>query len=67
MTRAQIFEEVIPKYFMQQRKKVYRAVVDQLTFEEKRLFPNRGTMKQKKRLNDETLLSTKPWAGGEGE
>jgi len=67
MTRPEIFEAVIPEYFMQRRKKEYRAIIDELTFEEKRLFPDRRTMKQKTRLNDETVLSTKPLTKGEGE
>ena len=67
MTRPQIFEAVIPKYFMQRRKKVYRAVIDELTFDEKRLFPDRRRMKRKSQLNDETLLSTGPCPGGESK
>lgn len=64
MTRPQIFEAVIPKYFMQRRQKDYRAIIDELTFTEKRLFPDRRAMKRKTQLNDETLLSTRPWPGG---
>ncbi len=67
MRRPQIFEAVIPKYFMQRRKKDYRTVIHELAFEEGRLFPDRRTMKRKTQLNDETLLSTKAWPGGEGE
>ncbi len=67
MMKPQIFEVVIPKYFMQRRKKEYRRVIDDLTFKEGRLFPDRRTMKLKSKLNDKTLLSTKPWPGGEGE
>ena len=67
MTRPQIFEAVIPKYFMQRRQKDYRAIVDELTFDERSLFPDRRTMKRKSQLNDETLLSTRRWPGGEGE
>lgn len=67
MTRPQIFEVVIPKYFMQRRLKEYRTIINDLTFKEGRLFPDRRTMKRKKQLNDQTLLSTKPWPGGEGE
>ena len=36
-------------------------------FLEKRLFPNMRTMKRKNKLNDETLLSDKPWPLGEPE
>lgn len=67
MTRPQIFEAIIPKYFIQRRQKDYRALIDELTFNEGRLFPDRRTMKRKTQLNDETLLSRKPWPGGEGE
>ena len=67
MTRPQIFEVVIPKYFMQRRLKEYRTIINDLTFKEGRLFPDRRTMKLKSKLNDRTLLSTKPWPGGEGE
>ncbi len=67
MARPQIFEVVIPKYFMQRRQKEYRAVIDELTFKEGRLFPDRRTMKRKRQLNDKTLLSTKPWPEGEGK
>lgn len=64
MTRPQIFEAIIPKYFMQRRQKEYRSIVNELTFTEKRLLPDRRTMKRKSQLNDETLLSTRPWPGG---
>ena len=67
MTRPQIYEAVIPKYFMQRRKKDYRAAIDELTFDERDLFPDHRTMKMKSQLNDETLLSTRPWPGGEGK
>ena len=67
MTRPQIFEAVIPKYFMQRRQKEYRAVINELAFKEERLFPDRRTMKRKTQLNDKTRLSTKAWPGGEGE
>lgn len=64
MTRPEIFEEIIPKYFMQRRLKEYRAMIDELTFSENRLFPDRSTMKRKNKLNDETKLSAKLWPGG---
>ncbi len=67
MTRPQIFEVVIPKYFVQRRQKEYRAVINELAFKEGRLFPDRRTMKRKTQLNDETLLSTRAWPGGQGE
>ncbi len=67
LTRLQIYEAVIPRHFMQRRKKDYRAVIHELVFEEKRLYPDQKTMKRKTQLNDETLLSTKPWPGGKAE
>ncbi|MFQ5792146.1 MAG: three-Cys-motif partner protein TcmP [Gemmatimonadota bacterium] len=67
LTRRQIYEAVIPRFFMQRRQRDYRAVIDDLTFKETRLFPDRGTMKRKRQLNDDTLLSTRPWPGGESE
>lgn len=66
MTRSQIYEAVIPKYFMQRRQREYRAIIDELTFNEGKLFPDNRTMKRKKQLNDETLLSTREWHKGEG-
>lgn len=67
MTRPQIYEAVIPRYFMERRKKDFRAIIDELTFDENRLFPDRRTMRRPKQLNDQTLLSTKLWPGGQGE
>ena len=67
MTRPEIFEAVVPKYFMQRRRKEYRAAIDELAFKEGRLFPDRTTMKRKTQLNDETLLSAKAWSGGKRE
>lgn len=61
MTRPQIYELLIPDYFLQYRSKEYRALIDKLVFQEKRLFPNMRTMKLKTRLNNDTLLSAKPW------
>ena len=66
MTRPQIYEAVIPRYFMQRRKKDYRAIINKLTFDEERLFPDRRTMKRTRQLNDATLISANPWPGGEG-
>ena len=61
MTRPQIYESVIPEYFLHYRSKDYRGIIDQLVFLEKSLFPDMRTMKRKNRLNDKTLLSAKPW------
>lgn len=67
LTRPQVYEAVIPRSFMQRRQKDYRAIIDEMTFQEKRLYPDRRTMKRRTQLNNETLLSTKPWPGGGGE
>ncbi len=63
LKRPQIFEAVIPQFFMHYLKKEYRAMIDELTFNEGRLHPDRGTMKKKTQLNDDTLLSASPWPG----
>lgn len=65
LTRPQIYEAVCPSFFLHYRSKDYRAVVDDLVFKEKRLFADPRTLKRKNRLNDQTLLSTKPWPGDE--
>ncbi len=67
MTRPEIFEAVIPNYFMQRRQKEYRSIVNELTFKERKLLPDLRTMTRQSQLNDKTRLSTKPWPGGEGE
>ena len=61
LKRPDIYERVIPQFFMHYHKKKYRAFIDDLTFTETRLFADTRTMKTTKRLNDETLLSAKPW------
>ncbi len=43
------------------RSRDYRAIIDDLVFKEKRLFADAKTMKLPNKLNDETLLSTKPF------
>jgi len=65
MRRPQIYEAVVPSYFLHYRSKDYRAMIDALVFKEKRLFADPRTRKSKTQLNDETLLSTRPWPGGE--
>jgi len=67
LLRPEIYEVVIPRYFMHHLKKDYRAFIDVLTFQEGRLFPNRKTMKIKGRLNDKTLLKAHPWVDNETE
>lgn len=67
MRRPQIYEAVVPSHFLHYRSKDYRAMIDDLVFKEKRLFADPRTRKRKNQLNDATLLSTKPWPGGEVE
>lgn len=61
MKRPEIYELVIPRFFMHYRKKDYRAMIDELTFQEARLFPDRESMKTANKLNEDTRLSAKPW------
>jgi len=63
LLRPGIYEIVIPKFFMQYLRKDYGKMIDELTFKEGRLHPDRSTMHRKTQLNDETLLSVKPWPG----
>jgi len=63
LLRPDIYETVIPKFFMQYPVKDYRKMIDELTFKEGRLYPDRSTMHRKTQLNNETLLSAKPWPG----
>jgi three-Cys-motif partner protein len=61
LLRPDIYEAVIPKFFMSYRTKDYRAMVDELVFKEGRLFPDKSTMKLANKLNDQTLISARPW------
>ncbi len=63
LLRPDIYETVIPKFFMQYPVKDYRKMIDELTFKEGRLYPDRSTMRRTAQLNDKTLLSAKPWLG----
>ncbi len=63
MTRPKIIEGMVPRYFIYYRSKDYNAMIDDLVFREKKLFPDPRTVKQKSRINNQTLLSTKPWPG----
>jgi len=63
LKRPDIYEIVIPKFFMQYLVKDYRKMINELTFDEGRLYPDRSTMKKKRKLNDNTLLSANPWPG----
>lgn len=67
MRRPQVYEAIVPYYFLHYRCKDYRAMIDDLVFKEMRLFADPRTRKRKNQLNDETLLSTGPWPGGKDE
>lgn len=62
LKRPDIYETVIPEFFMHRRKKDYRAIIDELAFKEHRLHPDTRTMKKTGQLNDDTLLSARPWS-----
>lgn len=62
MRRPQIYESVVLKFFLQYLKKDYRAMIDTLVFNEKRLFADPQTLRRKNQLNDHTLISKNPWA-----
>ena len=61
MRRREVYEAIVPSFFLQRRSKDYRAIIDEIVFTEKRLFADPSTLKRKGRLNDQTLLSTQPW------
>jgi len=63
LKRPDIFEIVIPKFFIQYPVKEYRQMINELAFGEGRLHPDRSTMKRKAQLNDDTPLSANPWSG----
>jgi hypothetical protein len=65
LTRPEIYEVVIPQYFMQHKRKIYRAWIDELTFDEGRLFPDPKAKRPKRKLNDDVRLSAKPWTPNE--
>lgn len=61
LTRPDIYKIVIPKFFMHYWKKDYRAMIDELTFREGGLYADERTMKRQNMLNNDTLLSARPW------
>lgn len=61
VTREEIFEEVIPQHFMQHKKKIYRAWIDDL-HEAGKLFPDPSVTLHRHRLNDRVRLWAKPWS-----
>jgi three-Cys-motif partner protein len=61
LKRPEIYEAVIPRCFMHHRVKDFRAMIDELVFQEGRLHPDKQTLKLANKLNDNTLLSIRPW------
>jgi hypothetical protein len=61
LTRPDIYEAVIPNYFVHRSTKMYRQLIHELVFQEKRLFPNPKQLKRPNQLNDEVFLSGTPW------
>jgi three-Cys-motif partner protein len=62
LRRPDIYEEVIPKFFLSYRTKDYRAMLEELVFKEGRLFADPSKIKRPGKLNDETALCSRPWA-----
>jgi hypothetical protein len=60
VTRDEIFEELIPAYFMQHKKKIYRAWIDDL-YKAGRLFPDPSVKLHRNQLNERVRLWAKPW------
>ncbi len=66
MKRPAIYEALVPQHFMQYKTSQYRGMIDELVFDERRLFCDPSGIKRKNKMNDTTLLSTTPWPGGDG-
>jgi hypothetical protein len=60
MLRNDIFEKVIPQFFMQHKRKVYRRWIDEL-FQAGRLFADPSVKLHRDQLNERVLLSARPW------
>jgi len=61
LKRSDIYEAVVPKFFMNYKKKEYRKMIEDLVFREGRLHPEPGSVKTRGKLNDDILLSARPW------
>jgi len=66
MLRDAIYDAIVPQHFMQYKKSDYRAMIDELVFQDSRLFPDPSTPRKPGMMNDKTPLSTTPWPGGKG-
>ena len=62
LRRPDIYEEVIPKFFLSYRTKDYRAMLEELVYKEGRLFADPSKIKRAGKLNDEAALCSRPWA-----
>jgi three-Cys-motif partner protein len=60
VTRDEIYKMVIPKFFMQHKKKIYRAWIDEL-FKAGRLFADPRVKLHRGQLNEKVRLWTRPW------
>jgi hypothetical protein len=61
MKRSDIYEAIIPTYFLQYRTPDYRKMIEEMVFREHRLFADPRTLRKKHQLNNDTLIATKPW------
>jgi hypothetical protein len=62
MKRQDIYEAIIPDYFLHYRTPDYRKMIDDLVFRERRLFADPRTLRVRGRLNNDTLIAIKPFA-----
>lgn len=62
LRRPEIYEEVIPKFFMSYRTKDYRAMLEDLVYKDGRLFADPSKIKRVGKLNDEAELCSRPWS-----
>jgi hypothetical protein len=60
VTRIDIYEKVIPKFFMQHKKKIYRAWIDELRAVG-RLHVDPSATLSRNQLNDRVRIWAKPW------
>ena len=61
LLRPDIYEAVIPQFFMSYRKKHHRVILEELVYKEGRLFADPRKIKQRGKLNDEAAITSRPW------
>jgi hypothetical protein len=66
LRRPEIYDLVVPQFFRQYRLKDYRAMIGELVFTERRLFPDASSMRRRNQLNDDVFLSTGGSGSGSG-